>query len=69
MRTGSPTKGNDLVVNTGNTKVWYDADTHPPRHPAPWFNPVLDETVPELADKIAEINADAVVNATRRMIK
>ena len=35
----------------------------------PWFNPILEQTLPELADKLAEINADAVVNATRMMIQ
>jgi len=34
------------------------------RHPVEWFNPILDRFVPELADKIAEINADLAVNAT-----
>jgi hypothetical protein len=40
-----------------------------PRQPAEWFNPVLEQALPELADKLAEINADAVINATRMMIK
>ena len=40
-----------------------------PRQPAEWFNPVLDQSLPELADKLAEINADAVLNATKMMIK
>ena len=34
-----------------------------------WFNPVLDKYLPELADRIAEINADAAVNATQMKIK
>ena len=33
-----------------------------------WFNPVIDRNAPELADRIAEVNADAVLNATRLMI-
>lgn len=33
-----------------------------------WFNPVLEKYIPELADKITEINADAAVNATRMKI-
>jgi hypothetical protein len=48
------------VAKTKSTEV---------RHPAEWFNPVLDQALPELADKLAEINADAVVNSTRMMIK
>lgn len=39
------------------------------RHPVEWFNPVLDQLMPEFADRIAAINADAVVNATRMHIK
>jgi hypothetical protein len=39
------------------------------RHPAPWFNPVIENTVPELADKIAVINADAVINELHAKIK
>lgn len=39
------------------------------RHPAPWFNPVLENTVPELADKIAVINADAIINELHAKIK
>jgi len=37
-------------------------------NPNEWFNPLLEQTLPELADKLAEINADAVVNATRMVI-
>ena len=33
-----------------------------------WFNSVLEKYIPELADKIAEINADAAVNTTRMKI-
>lgn len=38
------------------------------RQPVEWFNPVLDRFIPELADKLAEINADLAVNATRMRI-
>ena len=34
-----------------------------------WFNPVLDRNIPILADELANINADAAVNATRMRIK
>jgi hypothetical protein len=34
-----------------------------------WFNPVLDRHMPELADRLAEINADIVINADRAHIK
>jgi len=39
------------------------------RKPVEWFNPVLDKYVPELADKVVEMNADAVVNALRMRVK
>lgn len=39
-----------------------------PRHADPWFNPPLEKYLPELADRIAEINADAALNATRMKI-
>ncbi|KAF0198404.1 MAG: hypothetical protein FD166_1457 [Bacteroidetes bacterium] len=38
------------------------------RKPAEWFNPVLDQHIPELADKVAQMNADATVNAMRMRI-
>lgn len=38
------------------------------RRPVEWFNPILDANVPELADKIAVMNADAAVNATKMRI-
>jgi len=39
------------------------------REPFEWFNPIIEQSLPELADKLAEINADAVVNATRMLIR
>ena len=39
------------------------------RKPVEWFNPVLDKYVPELADNVAKMNADAAVNALRMRIK
>ena len=40
-----------------------------PRVAVEWFNPILDQTLPELADKLADIDANAVVNATRMIIR
>jgi hypothetical protein len=34
-----------------------------------WFNPVLNAVLPGLADRVAEMNADAAVNATKMFIK
>lgn len=39
------------------------------RKPVDWFNSILNQHVPELADKIAKINADAVINRERILIK
>lgn len=39
-----------------------------PRFAEEWFNPILDQTLPELADKLADIGANAAVNATRMRI-
>ena len=38
------------------------------REPYEWFNPVIQQSLPELANKLAEINADAILNATRLTI-
>ena len=40
-----------------------------PRTAFEWFNPVLDKRLPELANSIAAVNADAVLNATRIKIQ
>lgn len=39
------------------------------RNPFDWFNSTLDSMLPELANKLAEINADAVFDAAKMMIK
>ena len=38
------------------------------RNVVEWFNPVIDKNVPDLADQIATVNADAVVNAAKLKI-
>lgn len=38
------------------------------RKPYDWFNSLLDKEIPELANKIAEINADLSLNAARMQI-
>ena len=35
----------------------------------PWFNPVLDKFIPELANRVAEINANAALNTANIKIK
>jgi len=39
------------------------------RKPAEWFNPVVNENIEGLADIIAEMDADRMVNATKILIK
>jgi hypothetical protein len=39
------------------------------RKPDLWFNPVVKENIEGLADLIAEMDADRVVNATKMLIK
>jgi hypothetical protein len=39
------------------------------RQPLEWFNPVVQENIEGLADLIAELDADKVVNATKILIK
>jgi hypothetical protein len=36
--------------------------------PKEWFNPVVDKYIPELANRLAQISADAVLNAARLRI-
>lgn len=56
---GYPIKGRGNIKNpSGKT-----------RNAVEWFNPVLDQTMPELANRIAEINADAVLNTARANIR
>ena len=40
-----------------------------PRLAVPWFNPVLNTYIPQLADSIATVNANAALNATKVHIK
>lgn len=39
-----------------------------PRQKTEWFNPPLERYLPELADKLADINTNIAVNATRMKI-
>jgi hypothetical protein len=39
-----------------------------PRQPVEWFNPIMQQKVPELANRLAQISADAVLNAARLRI-
>ncbi len=39
------------------------------RHPKEWFNPVLDQEVPRLADLVAELKADMAVDSLKIKIR
>ena len=53
------------VIRTAKKPIPYPR----PRVAVEWFNPILDQSLPELADKLADIGANAVVNATRMRIR
>lgn len=56
---GYPLKGSGAIKNpSGKTRVAVE-----------WFNPILDQNMPELANRIAEINADAALNTARAKIR
>jgi hypothetical protein len=57
-----------MVVRTAREDSIFSNNQGKVRTPFEWFNPVIEQSLPELADKLAEINADAAVNATRMMI-
>ena len=61
---GYQSNGNGLVIRTAR----YPARVRE-RSAVEWFNPVLDRNIPILADELANISADAAVNATRMRIK
>jgi hypothetical protein len=44
-------------------------DSNLKRKPKEWFNPVVAQNIERLADMIAEMDADRVVNATKILIK
>jgi len=54
---------------TGGMVTKYSKNQNGKREAVDWFNAILEANVPELANRIAEINADAVVNAGRMKIK
>jgi len=55
---GYPVSGSAIIENPSGKA----------RKPVEWFNPIVDKYYPELADKIAGVNANAAVNATRLKI-
>ncbi len=44
-------------------------DTGLKRQADEWFNPVVQDNIKDLADLVAELNADRAVNATKMMIR
>lgn len=60
-------EGANFVIQTQNSV----SVRHPcgnPRVPKEWFNPVVNKYIPELANRLAQISADAVLNAARLRI-
>lgn len=57
------------VENPDTRQMLTRNDRQRPREPFEWFNPVILQSLPELANKLANINADAVLNSTRMMIR
>ncbi len=56
------------MVNGMVQRIAKNPPTGRTRRPVDWFNVVIEQSVPELADKIAQVNADAAVNAARMRI-
>jgi hypothetical protein len=55
---GYPIEGGGIIKNpSGKTRVAVE-----------WFNRPLDKSMPELANRIAEVNADAALNTARMKI-
>ncbi|HCY39941.1 MAG TPA: hypothetical protein DHV48_01045 [Prolixibacteraceae bacterium] len=60
---GYQSNGKGFVIRTARRKP----NPHE-RYAVEWFNPVLEKYIPILANELANINADAAVNATRMKI-
>lgn len=70
IRGRKPDKSVELYAKAKNRAVGpIKIDAEMKRRAVEWFNPILDAAMPGLADKIAEMNADAAVNATKMYIK
>lgn len=70
IRARKPGKEQQLYAKAQNRvlgPIKIDADMK--RRAVEWFNPILDAAMPGLADKIAEMNAEAAVNATKMYIR
>lgn len=61
---GYEAQGKGMVVRTAKS-----SNPVQMREPYDWFNSSLNQSLPELADRLANINADAVINASGIMIK
>lgn len=63
---GYAARGEGFVVRTANKRQ--PGQKSRDRVAVEWFNPILDQHVPELADRIAKVNADAVINPSKMKI-
>jgi hypothetical protein len=54
---------NSVNINLTCPASWVKHPSGNPRVPKEWFNPVVNKYIPELANRLAQISADAVLNA------
>ena len=58
-----PTKGGSVVRKNKEPAIGRE------RLPVDWFNPIIEQHLPELANRLAEIRADAVLNTSKLLMK
>lgn len=58
-----PTKGGSVVRTNKEPAIGRE------RVAVDWFNPIIEQYLPELANRLAEIRADAVLNVGKMLIK
>jgi hypothetical protein len=75
FRVGFAFERHGVFVQKGVGRKYPITGPQPVKHPSgktriavDWFNEEMEKYVPELADKLAEINANMAVNATRMRI-
>lgn len=61
--------GRGYKVSNGIVTRVSKAGSSKQRQPKEWFNPALDKYLPELADKVTSLNANAAVNAIHMRIR
>lgn len=70
IRARKPSKEKQAYAKAKNRSIGnQEIDAAMKRRAVEWFNPVLNAVLPGLADRVAEMNADAAVNATKMFIR